>query len=111
MSDDETIHVEEENVAGDDAGKGQERVWSEEFKIATDELVAFVRKVSREANVRRIMLRRADGRTLLDIPLWLGVTGVALLPPYAALGMIAAMLADISIVVERVEPVEKGEAA
>jgi hypothetical protein len=52
----------------------------------------------------------ADGKTLLEIPLSVGVVGALLLPPLAALGAVAAMLTDCTITVIRQETEEaKGD--
>lgn len=56
-----------------------------------------------EGNVRRIIVKNDKGETLIEVPLTIGVVGAILLPVWAALGAIAALAANFTIVVERVE--------
>ena len=80
---------------------GDEKTRIEEFTISGEKLVATVKELVRQGNVRRIGVRNKEGRTLIDLPLTLGVVGVLLLPTLAALGAIAALVSECSIVVER----------
>jgi hypothetical protein len=61
-----------------------------------------------EGNVRRLIIRNPEGRTLLEIPLTFGaVAGGALLifyPVLAGLAVIGGLLARIKIEVVREEP-------
>ena len=74
---------------------------SEEFRISGDELLAKVKALIHEGNVRRLIIKNESGRTLIEVPLTIGVVGAALLPVFAAIGAIAAIATDCSIVVER----------
>jgi len=56
-----------------------------------------------EGNIRRIIIKNEEGKTLIEVPLTLGVVGAALLPVWAAIGAIAALVADCTIVVEKEE--------
>src|SRR5690625_7348831 len=67
-----------------------------------DRGVETVKKLIREVNVRRITIKNEEGRTLLEIPLTLGVVGTVLLPVWAAIGAVAALVANLTISVERV---------
>jgi hypothetical protein len=80
-----------------------EKVRIEEFELSGDEVVAKVKELVHEGNIRRIILKNEEGRTLIDIPLTLGVVGVLLAPQLAALGAIAALMTHGTIVVEKVE--------
>ena len=81
-----------------------EETWVEEFQVKGEEVVAKVKEIVREGNVRRIIVDDSDGKTLLEIPLTVGVVGALLLPPLAALGAVAAVLTDCTIRVVREEP-------
>ena len=72
----------------------------DEFQLKGEEVVAKVKELVREGNVRRIMVSDADGKTLVEIPLTVGVVG-ALLLPALALGAVAALLTDCTITVVR----------
>ena len=80
-----------------------ERTRTEELTISGEKLVSTVKEIIRQGNVRRVSVRSKDGETLIDIPLTLGVVGTLLLPTVAALGTIAALVAQCTIVVERIE--------
>jgi hypothetical protein len=80
-----------------------ENVKYEEFKVNGDALVAKVREIIHEGNIRRIIIKNDHNEVLVEIPLTLGVAGAVLLPVWAALGAIAALAANLTIVVEKVE--------
>lgn len=81
----------------------------EEFNVSGDELLARVKQIVHEGNVRRLIIKNEDGRTLLEVPLTIGVIGAALLPVFAAIGALAALATRCTIVVERVAPADNGE--
>jgi hypothetical protein len=81
----------------------EEKVRSEEFQVKGDALVAELKKLVHEGNVRRITIKNEEGQTLIEIPLTLGVVGAVLLPVWAAIGAIAALAANLTIVVEKIE--------
>lgn len=74
---------------------------TEEFHIDGEELLAKVKELVHEGNIRRLIIRNEAGTTLVEIPLTVGLAGVALLPVWAAVGAIAALATDCSIIVER----------
>ena len=78
-------------------------VSTSEFRVRGDNLITRVKELIHEGNVRRIIIKNEEGRTLLEIPLTLGVVGAVLAPVWAALGALAALAADLRIVVEKVE--------
>jgi hypothetical protein len=73
----------------------------EEFSISGDELLAKAKELIHQGNVRRMIIKNEDGRTLVEFPLTFGVIGAALLPVFAAIGAIAALATRCTIVVER----------
>ena len=78
---------------------------TQEFSVDGDQLLATVRELVHEGNVRRLTIKTDEGRTLLEVPLTIGVIGAALLPVFAAIGALAALATRCNIVVEReVEP-------
>ena len=79
---------------------------TEEYQIDGDMLLAKVKELVHEGNVRRVVVKNEEGVTLLEIPLTVGVIGAALLPIWAAIGAIAAFVAKFTIVVEKVEEAE-----
>jgi hypothetical protein len=80
-----------------------EKVHSEEFRINGEELIAKIKQLFHEGNVRRIIIKDKDGKTVMEIPLTIGVVGVLLAPTLAAVGAIAALLTEATVVVEKAE--------
>ena len=81
----------------------EENVRREEFRVRGEALVEKVKELVHEGNIRGILIMDNDGKTLLDIPLTLGVLGALVAPQLAALGALAALVSDATIVVEIVE--------
>ena len=79
------------------------KVRVEELEVTGEKLLATVRELVHQGNVRRIVIRNAKGVTLLEIPLVVGLAGAVLVPVWAAIGALAALLAKLTLVVERVQ--------
>jgi hypothetical protein len=79
----------------------EEKVRTEEFQVNGDELIAKIKELIHEGNVRRVSIRNEEGRTLIDIPLTVSVVGAILVPQLAALGAIAALVTHGTIVIEK----------
>ena len=73
----------------------------DEINVSGSNLKAKLKELVREGNVRRVIVRNAEGRTLLDMPLSAGFAGAVLLPFWAAVGAIVALAKDFTIAVER----------
>lgn len=76
---------------------------TEEFRVDGEELVAKIKELLHQGNIRRIIIKDKDGNVLIEVPLTLGVVGAILLPVWAAIGAIAALVAEATIVVEKKE--------
>lgn len=76
---------------------------TEEFKINGEDLLAKVKELIHEGDIRRIIIKNEDGKTLIEIPLTLGAVGIVLAPVLAAVGAIAALVSRCSIIVEKRE--------
>jgi hypothetical protein len=76
---------------------------TEEFSLTGEQVIEFLKKILHEGNVRRVVLKDESGKTLLEIPVTIGVVGVILLPVWAAIGAAAALVAKMTIVIERTE--------
>jgi len=83
------------------------KVRLEEFELTGDKLVAKAKELLREGNIRRIIIKNADGATLIEVPLTVGMAGVlagaVMAPMLAALGAIAAVATKLKVVVERTD--------
>lgn len=79
---------------------------TEEHRVSGEGLVAKVRELIHQGNIRRIIVKHEDGRSILEIPLTVGVVGAVLLPIWVALGAIAALAGSYTLVVEKQESVD-----
>ena len=80
-----------------------EQVHHEEHQVSGKNLLGKVKELVRQGNVRRVVIKNPEGRTILDLPLTVGLLGAAWLPLMAAIGGIAALAASYTVVVERVD--------
>ena len=81
----------------------EEKVRTEEYQVDGDYLVHKVKELVHEGNIRRITIKNEEGKRLIEIPLTIGAVGIVLLPVWAAIGAVVALVADCTIVVEKVE--------
>ena len=82
-------------------GSQVSRVTREEYTIPSNNLVSRVKELLHEGNVTRVVVKDDAGKVLLEIPATVGVVGAVLVPWLAALGVVAALVTNCSIVVER----------
>jgi hypothetical protein len=75
----------------------------EEFSVSADNLIERVKELLHEGNITRIIVKDEAGKVLLEIPATVGVVGVVLAPWLAALGVIAVLVTNCRVVVERRE--------
>ncbi len=92
--------MSDEQVQTEDKASS-EKTCTEEFKVAGDQIMAKVKELVHEGNVRRITIKNDQGNTLVVIPLTVGVVGAILLPIWAAVAAVAALVTNCSISVER----------
>ncbi|HYR93489.1 MAG TPA: DUF4342 domain-containing protein [Methylomirabilota bacterium] len=76
----ETLHIDQEGV---------------------DRVIEKAKQLVHEGNVRRLIVKNAQGVTLIEVPLTVGVVGVVLVPVWAAIGAIAAIVSDATVVIEK----------
>ena len=79
------------------------RTFTEEVSVTGDRLIERVKELLHEGNVTRIIIKDEKGRQLLEIPATVGVVGAVLAPWVAALGVVAALVTNCKIVVEKRE--------
>ena len=82
---------------------------TEEYRVTGEGVVAKVKELVHEGTIRRLIIKNEEGRSLLEVPLTLGVVGAILVPTWAAIGAIAALVTKCTIVVDRQE--EPGQGA
>jgi len=83
--------------------KKQERSRTEEFRLTGGEILNKVKEVIHQGNARRIILKDEQGKTFLEIPLTVGVVGAIVAPILAAVGAIAALASNLTIIVVKTD--------
>lgn len=87
----------------------EEQVKTEEVQFSGDKLIAKIKELLHEGNIRRLVIKNEEGKTLIDLPLTVGVVGSLLAPQLAAIGAIAALVSHGTIVVEKVEEADTSQ--
>ncbi len=80
----------------------EQKVRTEEFEVTGEKLIEKIKELIHAGNVRRIIVKNESGKTLIEIPMNIGVAAALLLPVQAALAAIAALVVKLTIVVEKV---------
>jgi len=81
--------------------KMEETKRMEEFSINGEELITKIKEIIKQGNAKKIIIRGKDDNELLSFPVTVGVAGVLLAPIFAAVGAIAALVTECTIVIER----------
>ena len=79
-----------------------EEIHREHQKVTGEKLLQTVKRLVHEGNVRRIIVKDQEERSILEIPLTIGVMGALFLPALVAIGAIASLAADFTLEIERV---------
>lgn len=74
---------------------------TEEFRVNGEQLLAKVKEILHEGNIRRVIIKDKDGKVLIEFPLTFGVVGFVLAPTLAAVGAVAALITEATVVVEK----------
>jgi hypothetical protein len=74
---------------------------TERFRLTGEEAMAQIQRLVHEGSVRRVLVKHPDGHTIVEFPLLVGVVGAALVPVWAALGAVLALVTDCTIEVEK----------
>lgn len=77
---------------------------TETFDVKSGHLVEKIKDLLHEGNVRRLVIKDADHKTVMEVPVTVGVVGFIVAPTMAAIAALAALAADYSIEVERDAP-------
>ena len=81
----------------------EKKTRTEEFKVEGSEVKEKVKQLLHEGNIRRLTIKNKDGKTVLEVPVTVGVIGAVIAPVLAAVGAAAALLTECTIAVEREE--------
>lgn len=79
----------------------EEKTNQESFRVRGSDILAKVEDVIKEGNARRIIIKNETGETVMEFPVTAGVVGIVLAPVLAAVGALAALLTNATIVVEK----------
>jgi len=79
----------------------KETTRTETFRVTGENLLKKVKELINEGNVRKIIIKKKDGKTLVEFPLTVGVIGTVVAPVLAGIGAIAALIGECTITVER----------
>ena len=74
---------------------------TEEFRVKGEEVLAKIKELIHEGDIRRIIIKDRDGKTMIEFPLTFGVVGALLAPTLAAVGAVAALIGEATVVVEK----------
>ena len=80
-----------------------ERTWRERLEGTTEQILAQIKRLIDEGNVRRVVVKQ-QGRVIAEFPLTVGVVGTVIAPVAAAIGALSAVIADCTIEVEKGAP-------
>lgn len=80
-----------------------EKFRTEEFRVDGEDLLRKIKNLINEGNIRRVIIKDKDGKVVFEIPLTFGVVGALIAPQLAAIGAIAALLGEATVVVEKRE--------
>lgn len=75
----------------------------DDLSVGGEKLIAKIKEIIHEGNIRRIIINDKGGKTVLEIPMTFGVVGALIAPQLTAIGAIAALLTETIVVVEKVE--------
>lgn len=79
----------------------EHKTTTEEFSVRGERLLEKVKELVNEGNVRKIIIKGKSGKSIAEFPLTVGVVGALLLPVFAAVGAIAALVTECTITVVR----------
>jgi hypothetical protein len=86
----------------------KDSTWTEEMIVGGSELIERIKQLVAEGNVRRLIIKKPSGEDLLEIPLTAGVVAggamILMAPVLAAVGALAALLAEVRLEVVRGTP-------
>lgn len=78
----------------------------EEFKVFGHELAAKVKDLIHEGNVRKVVVKNEQGKTLIEIPVTFAAVGAVVLPELTVLSTIVALASKYTIEVEKTSEAE-----
>jgi hypothetical protein len=78
-----------------------EKTNQESFQVSGKELVSRIKEIYKEGKARKVIIKNEKGETIREFSLKKGVIGLVLAPKLAAIGAIAAMSKNWTIIIEK----------
>ena len=78
-----------------------EKTNQESFKVSGDELLSKIKEIYKEGKARKVIIKNEKDETIMEFSLKMGAIGLVLAPQLAAIGAIAAMAKDWTIIIEK----------
>ena len=89
------------------------KTFSEELTGTVSEIINQIKKIIKEGNARRLLIKDQNGKVLFQTQLTAGIAGTALVtamaPIVSAISMFALFMNDVKIIVEKYPDDEMGE--
>lgn len=76
---------------------------TEEFKVEGEKLITKIKELIHEGNIRKIIIKDKEGKVVMEVPMTFGIVGLLLAPQLAAIGAVAALLTEATVIVEKEE--------
>jgi hypothetical protein len=73
----------------------------EEFKVSGEQVVKKVKQLIKEGNARRIIIKNEHNKVVMEFPLTVGAVGAVFVPVLAAVGALAALMTNCTIIVQK----------
>ena len=73
----------------------------EYFKVSGKELLSRIKEIYKEGKARKVIIKNEKGETIKEFSLKIGAIGLLVSPQLAAIGAIAAMAKDWTIIIEK----------
>lgn len=85
----------------------KEQTNQESFQVSGGELLSKIKEIIKEGKARKVIIKNQKGEIIKEFSLKAGVIGAILIPQLAAIGAIAAMAKDWTIIVEKMDSTDK----
>jgi len=74
---------------------------TEEYKINGEDLIEKIKDIIKQGNAKKITIRGKEGNEILSFPVTVGIAGLVLAPIFAAVGAIAALATECTIIIDK----------
>ncbi len=85
--------------------------FKETFNINGEQLLQKIKELIKDGNVTKISISDKNDKEIMSFPVNIGLLGLVFAPIFAAIGALAALVAECKITVERKDEPEEQSAA